>query len=179
MVVRSPGDRTLLAAEGTGPMAEACPKIRVAIGVFNDIARLTAAADALIALGLAPMSLCLAVERTTKLPSAALPWAATENCWRFAWFQRLDAHADASGASPDHRVVDLVAEALEAAGARSHWPRSSDGWSTINTHLSKGALLLAALVPSAPLQDQAVRVLLRHSPYPVHAEEFPVAAKPG
>jgi hypothetical protein len=159
-------------------MAEAGPKIRVAIGVFNDIARLTAAADALIALGLAPMSLCLAAERTTKLPSAALHWAATENSWRFAWFHHPDAAADASGARQDRRVVDLIAEALEAAGARSHWPHSSDGWSTINTHVSEGALLLAALVPSAPLQDQAVRVLLRHSPYPVHAEEFPAAAKP-
>lgn len=164
--------------KGTGAMAEAGPKIRVAIGIFDDIARLTTAAEALIALGIDPRSLCLAADRKIQPDSAALRWANARETSRFAWFQPLDAATDAPDVPWDQRAIDVIAETLEAGAFSSYMARSSDVWGTISTHVSEGALLLAALLQSASLQDQAVRALLLYSPHPVHAEEFSAPARP-
>lgn len=155
-------------------MAADGKKVRFAIGVFEDLARLNRAADALIALGLDPADLCFVAGRAVASVNTAGRWLPAKQTSQMVWFQYA---AQARTAPPGGwfamRAASLIAEALDAAGAPgSYRSPASDVWSTINTHLVKGAFVLVARLPSASLQDQAVRALLRYSRQPVHAEEF-------
>jgi hypothetical protein len=154
-------------------MAETAIKLRLAMGMFDDLARMNAAAVALTDLGLEAKNLCFVTDRATVLPDSAGLWSAAGQTARLVCFQYAATPADASGNRLSTRAVCLMAGALDAAGAfSSHSLRASHVWSAVNTQLARGALLLTALVPNSPLQDRAVRLLLRHSPHPVHAEEF-------
>jgi hypothetical protein len=149
-------------------------KLRFAMGVFEDLARLNCAADALMDLGLDPADLCFMVERSVAPIDTANVWIPAEQSSQVVWFQHC---GPALAAPPGNwfagNAASLIAAATEAAAtSRPHRSPASDVWSTMNTHLADGALLLVARLPSASLQDQAVRALLRYSRQPVHAEEF-------
>lgn len=151
-------------------------KLRFAMGVFEDLARLNSAADALMDLGLDPTDLCFMVERAVAPVDTADVWIPAEQSSRMAWFQHCGpgpALAAPPGGWFAAKAASLIAAAIEAAATpRPYRSPASNVWSTMNTHLANGALLLVARLPSASLQDQAVRALLRYSRQPVHAEEF-------
>jgi hypothetical protein len=149
-------------------------KLRFAMGVFEDLARLNSAADALMDLGLDPADLCFMVERAVAPADTANVWMPAEQNSHVAWFQhRGPALAAPPGGWFAGNAAWLIAAAIEAAvTSRPYRSPASDVWSTMSTHLADGALLLVARLPSASLQDQAVRALLRYSRQPVHAEEF-------
>lgn len=162
-------------------MAAEGAKVRFAMGVFEDLARLDRAADALIALGLDPTDLCFVTGREAACVNTAGRWIPAEQTSQMVWFQYdAQALAAAPGGWFATRAASLIAQALDLVAApRSYRSPVSDVWSTINTHLANGALLLVALLPSPSLQDQAVRALLRYSHQPVHAEEFFLPAELG
>lgn len=152
-------------------MAEYGGKIRYAMGLFEDVPSLKRAAAALVGLGIAPPSLCVAGD------SAAVEATGTES-----WAE--------TGGSPavlplhhDGGVLGVLAEGAplwsrDTPAARSLGAKASESfhatdiWTAVTPHLCRGALLLIAQAPSAALQDEAMRILLRYSRYPVHAEEF-------
>ena len=155
-------------------MVAGSAKLRFAMGVFEDLARLNSAADALIDLGLDPTDLCFMVARAAAPVDTADVWVPAEQSSHMARFQ----HRGPALPSPTNgcfaaTAASLIAATLGATAApRSYRSPASDVWSTMSTHLANGGLLLVARVPSASLQDQAVRALLRYSRQPVHAEEF-------
>jgi hypothetical protein len=154
-------------------MAEKPAKLRVAMGVFDNLVDLNAAVVALTDLGLEGRNLCLVTSRATVPPGATELWSPAGQTSHLACFQFGAAGRDASEAGFAARMTCLIAGALDAIAALgSHRLRGSHVWSTIDVQLSQGALLLAASAPSAELQNRAVRALLRYSPHPVHAEEF-------
>jgi hypothetical protein len=156
-------------------MAGERAKLRVVMGVFEDLACLGSAADALMNLGLDPTDLCFAAGRETAPADTADIWIPTEQSSPMTWFQHGGPTPAASaGSGFASKAASLIAATLAATVVAPGFYRSpvADVWNTMNTHLADGALLLFARLPSAALQDQAVRALLRYSRHPVHAEEF-------
>jgi hypothetical protein len=171
-----------LEQEGLAAMAGAGAKLRVAMGIFEDPPRLEQAAGALLRLGLDPADLCLAAGRAAAAAGGEPllePWISVGQTARMLWFQYRGEARAASDCAIVSKTAMVIAETLDAASVPLPC-RSPDSaiWTTIDAHLAKGDLLLVARLPSAALQDQAVRALLRHSRQPVHAEEFFMPAEP-
>lgn len=159
--------------QGTGAMAEKPAKLRVAMGVFDDLPHLNAAAVTLSDLGLEGENLCFVTDRAAVPPSAGEFWTVAGQTSRLVCFQYAPTPPSDSRALFAARMACLIAGALNTVSAfKSQNLRAFHLWSAIDAQLSQGALLLAALAPSTALQDRAVRILLRYSPHPVHAEEF-------
>jgi hypothetical protein len=155
-------------------MAGGGEKLRFAVGIFNDLARLRKAVDDLIDLGLDPRDLCLAGSRAAVERGNAKEWAGAS---RTLEVKPLHHHGNVlamlAGGGSSWDVDSPVVKALKEGGRGSSPPApGAEVWSAIGDNLREGALLLMAKLPSAALQDQAVRALLRHSHHPVHAEEF-------
>jgi hypothetical protein len=155
-------------------MAAGTSKLRFAIGIFEDLAGLGRAADALVDLGLDPADLCFVARPGPALDDATGRWVLAERTSQTLWFQHADPGLSASsGDCLAIRAASLITPMLGATVAPPAY-RSPvyDVWSTMNTHLAEGEFLLVARLSSPSLQDQATRALLRYSRRPVHAEEF-------
>jgi hypothetical protein len=162
------------AASGGRGMAGGGEKLRFAVGVFEDVARLRSAVDDLIDLGLDPRDLCLAGSRAAVERGNARQWAGPSQALEVKpLHNQPTVLAVLAGGGSSWDVDSPVVDALREGGCGCSPPApGAEVWSAIGDNLRKGALLLMAQLPSAALQDQAVRALLRHSRHPVHAEEF-------
>jgi hypothetical protein len=155
---------------GTEAMAGEGAKMRFAIGIFEDLASLTRAAEALIGVGLDTSDICVAARRAALSDAPADLRSVAGQGSQVVWFQY---GSPALIAPPQGWFPTNAAPLISSVGtSRPHHSPLSDIWSTIDIELAKGALLLVARLPSTSLQDQAVRALLRYSRHPVHAEEF-------
>ena len=154
-------------------MAEVGEKTRFAMALFDDGPRLKAAAKDLVGLGLSPSSLCVAGDRAAIESGSADGWAGPDHTARIIPPER---GRIALSIIPNHiswhANALIVQELEERTHAFAPSAPTTNSWDIIVEHLLKGALLLVALVPTAGLQNDAMRILLRYSRYPVHAEEF-------
>jgi hypothetical protein len=167
------------AASGGRGMAGGGEKLRFAVGVFEDAARLRKAVDELIDLGLDPRELCVAGNRAAIERGNADGWAGAPYVPEL---KQLHNNANVMAVLAGGSLGDADSPAVSALRDGGHSSPTAPGaevWSAISECLRKGALLLMAKLPSAALQDQAVRTLLRHSHHPVHAEEFFRIARKG
>ncbi len=154
-------------------MVEDGEKTRFAMGLFDDLPRLKTAVRDLTGLGLHPSNMCVAGERAAVENSNAEAWAGLEHVARFIPSQ---SGKIVLSVIPEATFWDANIPILRAFEEvpRPHAGSSllTDTWASIGDRLSKGTLLLVTLVPSVALQNEAMRILLRYSRYPVHADEF-------
>jgi hypothetical protein len=164
--------RHLPQPEGRWAMVEDGERTRFAMALFDDVPRLKTAAIDLVALGLAPANLCLAGERAAVENGNAQAWAGPEHVARLVPLGRGTIVLSVIGETAMWHVNTPIARTLEARAQASATTAMTTGWDFIIDHLDNGALLLIALVPTAPVQNEAMRILLRYSRHPVHADEF-------
>jgi hypothetical protein len=154
-------------------MAQDGEKVRYAMGLFYDLPLLKTAASALFDLGLDPRQLCLAGERVAVESGNAGVWTRPEHTPHIIPLPRAKTVLGVLTNGTVWGAETPIAQALEAgAQAKPQRLPATNFWDVISEHLSSGALLLIARVPTARFQDEAMRALLRYSRHPVHAEEF-------
>jgi hypothetical protein len=154
-------------------MVEDGERTRFAMGLFEEVPRLKTAVRELVGLGLAPANLCLAGERAAVEACNADHWAGPEHAARIIPLRRGTIVLSVVSESALWHANTPIARALEPHAHPSPTVAMiTSVWDLIVEHLSNGALLLVALVPSAALQNEAMRILLRTSRHPVHADEF-------
>lgn len=153
-------------------MVEDGERTRFAMGLFDDVPRLKTAVIDLVALGLAPANLCLAGQRAAVENGNAEGWAGAEHVARVVSLGRGAIVLGVISETAVWHVNTPIARTLEARAQARATSAMTTSWDVIIDHLDNGALLLIVLVPSASLQNEAMRILLRHSRYPVHADEF-------
>jgi hypothetical protein len=152
-------------------MAKDGGKVRYAMGLFEDAPSLKRAAAALVSVGIEPPSLCVAGERATIETSGAIDWAGDGHSPRIISLE--DEHTVLGIVADSEPLWSLDTPLASAIGSHARGLiHSADIWGSIVPHLARGAMLLIAQAPSAALQDEAMRIFLRYSRYPVHAEEF-------
>ena len=152
-------------------------RLRLAISVFYDVERLCRTLVEFAGLGLTAKDLCLAGQSADLDKGAALHRALTEKCAELAPLLERIIKLDGVGKSAKLCVTNgPVIRALRR-------PQLPDGPSCLETlmagevgtmirdHASKRGIITAARAATPQLQDQCVRVLLRHSQHTVHAQE--------
>ena len=154
-------------------------KLRLAISVFYDFDRLVSALDGFLALGLSADDLWLAGKRQLLDGGSPLDRALTARDGGLASLARsavsaigklpnaMPLWATGSGALRTLRKTRLQngLSCLESV-------LSGDVGGVLQSHAEKGAIIAVALTAAPALQDQCVRVLLRHSQHMVHAQEY-------
>jgi hypothetical protein len=146
-------------------------KVRLAMGMFDDDLRLRRALLEFARLGVEARNVCLIGKR------AALEAARITGSECGPRLLPVEAFASplslASVVAAPFGLDGAVLQALQHDRDESEWPMPGRySREPLEERLRCGALLLIARMPNARLQDGAVRVLLRHSQYRVHTEEF-------
>jgi hypothetical protein len=162
-------------------MAAPDARLRLAIAVFEDEAQRDKALAALLALGLETAALCCVDGGAAPVRGNAGRGGRPAQVCRMALPpEGARSHAAACEDAPPGWAACVIGETGGGEMAGGHRPPAPAIGAAMMAHLEKGAFLLMACLPSASLQDQAVRVLLRFSRHPVHAEEIfiPGAPKP-
>lgn len=154
-------------------MAESGAKIRFAMGFFREPRGLREAIGALVGLGLDECDIGLAGERSALERNGAGHWAdRTATVLTLSQPAALPVlclfHHEAAWAADAPIMRALRGDACGQPGCLT----VTDFWRGLHDRLRAGDMLLIVKVPSAALQDAAMRALLRHSDHPVHAEEF-------
>jgi hypothetical protein len=155
-------------------MAAADARLRLAIALFEDEAQRDKALAALLALGLENAALCCVDSGAAPVHGNAGREGLPAQVCRVTLPPRgVRSQAAAREETPPGWAAFVIGEAAD--GLRLPAPAIG---AAMLAHLEKGAFLLMASLPSASLQDEAVRVLLRFSRHPVHAEEVFIAGAP-
>ena len=146
-------------------------KVRVAMGMFDDDLRLGRALLELARLGIYARAVCLIGKRAALEATRLAGDEAGPRLLPVDGFASLSSLAAAVAAPFGFDGAALQALQHDLDDTRRQ-PPGRYSRECLEDRLRSGALLLIALVPTARLQDAAVRVLLRHSQYRVHTEEF-------
>jgi hypothetical protein len=138
-------------------MSETKRRVHLAVGVFYEPDRLQAASSALITAGMRSSNLwrVVACDRDCQSPAQCE-----------IRFDRLSVGAEHDEgdvkAGPAHNPSRLFSDAIMSGGpGREIWQ-----------HLAQNAIVVAAENEHADLHGCCMKILLRHSKYPVHSREF-------
>jgi hypothetical protein len=152
-------------------------KLRLAIAAFYDADRLAGALREFVLLGLLPDDLWLLTHHERNQARSALR-RALEACGHlFAQLSEGTVTAKLMPDAPlifctDTAVLRVLRQARTATGATGLEALfQSEIAEAIKVHMRNGAIIAMAKADTPGLQDQCVRVLLRHSLHTVHSEE--------
>jgi hypothetical protein len=153
-------------------------KLRLAIAAFYDADRLAGALREFVLLGLLPDDLWLLTSHERNDAVATLR-RGLEACGRlFAQLSESTVSAHLIPDAPlifctDTPVLCALRQARTATGATClDALLQGEVGEEIRAHVTNGAVIAMAKVDTPRLQDQCVRVLLRHSLHTVHSEEW-------
>lgn len=130
-------------------MGDHAEKIRLATGVFYDLDRLARALGDFLALGLTAEDMRLAAPRAMMTPGSAL-------------HQALAARGGGLAALAEPENAPVAIDGLLAG----------DIGAILAAHLENGAIVATAMSLTPAMQDQCMRILLRHSLHTVHARDW-------
>lgn len=158
-------------------MGSEADRLRLAIGVFYDVDRLVNALEDFFGLGLSADDLWLAGQRRLLETGSELRQAFMLGGGGLATLtNRIAAISELPGATPlwgtDGPLQQILMLTRSSKGG--NWLEKlliGDSGPMLLGHAESGAVIAAARAPTPAMQDQCVRVLLRHSLHTVHSQE--------